>query len=461
MNKLKEFIDLVKNESWDAIKTFPLEFVRSQDHLAVHDSNAGGRVLSAYETATYYPDKLDEILEYGVASLPCSRNEPAETIRAVRESFGGSLAEWARFAQVEERVLIDAEDEATRTHIDDLQKIAQALGIDDAFLSIKPNSGEHSFGYRLRSFNEHDEITRRDVMAFSEASWVAQTQLKLESWLGITPSLSLDLFEKSPDYGDSNNPAWKIGYELADKSRKILDVKGDSVFLGKTCSLLGIPVIQTKLSENIAGATISTGGVRAIVVANDRRHNDVLIRRTTVAHELGHLLWDTDEHLKDVRIDTFDHVASNPEITNHDAPSEKYVEQRANAFAVHFIAPINAGWGANINDDTRLVISAVERYGISVTSATFHLHNRLGRSVTPQIIDEEGLDRGSWEGPESFGLDMFPQIGTPISRQGLFSYRVVKCYKEKLITESTAASYLKCTKEDFLSNCDAILKMFE
>ncbi|WP_338669381.1 ImmA/IrrE family metallo-endopeptidase [Pseudodesulfovibrio methanolicus] len=461
MNELKTLISQVKAGDWEAIKDSKLLFVRSQDHLAVHDSNANGRVLTAFETATYYPDKLMEVLEYGVASLPCLRDEPADTIRSARESFGISIEELARYTQVPEETIRDAENSNSRTPILELQKIAHALDIDDAQLSINPKSDNHSFGYRLRTFSDDNTIEKKDVMAFAEAAWVAQTQLKLESWLGFTADYPLCLFEKNPEYGNPNYRAWRIGYELAEKARELLEVDQDHVFLRETCEKLGIPVIQTELSENIAGATLSVAGMRAIVVANDRRHDDVLIRRMTIAHELGHLLWDTEENLNDIRVDTFDHIGENPQFMNTVDDHDRYVEQRANAFAVHFIGPIDHKFATGITDDTELVVNAVEKFGFSVTSATYHLANRLGRNVTPQRINDESLDRGSWDGKESFGIDLFPISNVPVSRRGLFSYRVAKCYKEKLITISTASSYMKCSEEDFLRNVDLLTGMFE
>jgi transcriptional regulator with XRE-family HTH domain len=461
MRELQKLITSVENGNWEFIKNSKLLFVRSQDHLAVHDCQASGRVLTAFETVQYYSDKLMDILEYGVASLPCNRDEPAGTIKAARESFGLTIEDIARYAQVSEDVIKDAEDPSTRTSIIDLQKIAHALGLDDATLSINRKSDDHSFGYRLRTFSADESITKHDVIAFAEAAWVAQTQLKLESWLDIRRNYPTHLFEKTSDYGNANYRAWKIGYDLAEKTRRLLNVDQDAVFLRETCEILGIPVIQTTLSKNIAGATISVGGIRAIVVANDERHNDVLIRRMTIAHELGHLLWDTEEFLNDVRIDTFDHISSNPQFSNMPDNLERFIEQRANAFAVHFIGKIDPSFELNINDDTTLVINAVETFGFSVTSATYHLTNRLGRNVNAQRINDEWLDRGSWDGKESYGIDLFPIADVPTSRRSLFSYRVAKCFQNNLITQDTASSYLKCTSQDFLNNFERIISMFE
>ena len=65
-----------------------------------------------------------------------------------------------------------------------------------------------------------------------------------------------------------------------------------------------------------------------------------LVRRATIAHEFAHLLYDPDEYLNKVTVDTYEGLEYNPKIGPDIADSEHYhVEQRANAFAISFLAP--------------------------------------------------------------------------------------------------------------------------
>ncbi len=66
---------------------------------------------------------------------------------------------------------------------------------------------------------------------------------------------------------------------------------------------LGIPIIQVKLPPAIAGATISSHGQRGIVLNVRGVNTNVWIRRTTLAHELAHILFDPDAKLESVRVD--------------------------------------------------------------------------------------------------------------------------------------------------------------
>ena len=61
------------------------------------------------------------------------------------------------------------------------------------------------------------------------------------------------------------------------------------------------------------------------------------IRRATLAHELGHLLYDPDSRLQNVCVDSYIGSRKDPQTYESD-----FVEQRANAFAIAFLAPIDA-----------------------------------------------------------------------------------------------------------------------
>ena len=99
---------------------------------------------------------------------------------------------------------------------------------------------------------------------------------------------------------------------------------------------LGIPIIQVELPTGIAGATISSNGQRGIVLNVTGANRNVWIRRTTLAHELAHIPFDPEAQLESVRVDKYEQLERDTEDTDR---SLDEVEQRANAFAVEFIAP--------------------------------------------------------------------------------------------------------------------------
>ena len=176
------------------------------------------------------------------------------------------------------------------------------------------------------------------------------------------------------------------------------------------------------------------------IVLNLKGANDnPLVRRATIAHELAHLLYDPDEYLNTVRVDTYEGLASDP--TSPPYLDDEYyrVEQRANALVHDMTLPPFSG------EDVRRVVS---KYGISVTAASYHVVNAhfrqydYPRDVTP--------DRGDdWRGVENFTVDFLPiSTSTPVTRRGRFARLVVEACKNRLISTESAAEYLCCTVDD-------------
>ena len=127
-----------------------------------------------------------------------------------------------------------------------------------------------------------------------------------------------------------------MGYRLAAEAREKLNL-GPATPIRSMRELLeetlGFPVIQAELGESVAGVTVEADLRRAIVINLSGGNRHVFVRRATLAHELGHLLYDLRGNLRDLRVDTYDDL---------DKPAERLpdpVEQRANAFAIEFLAP--------------------------------------------------------------------------------------------------------------------------
>src|SRR5207247_2363851 len=78
-----------------------------------------------------------------------------------------------------------------------------------------------------------------------------------------------------------------------------------------------IPVIQARLGDQVAGATLDVGGRRVIVVGVGGRNEDPFVLRSTLAHELGHLLYDPQQELRCLRVDEYEQFDRRPdEITD-------------------------------------------------------------------------------------------------------------------------------------------------
>lgn len=177
--------------------------------------------------------------------------------------------------------------------------------------------------------------------------------------------------------------------------------------------------------------------------------------RATLAHEIEHLLFDPDTKLENVRVDHYEGLEHNPEAIDVD-----YVEQRANAFAISFLAPGNA-----VRDlvdgpfDGTDVAKVGSTFGISVTAARFHLSNVYFKQFSEPPAQDIRIATQPWRAAEDFDADYFPIATTPTSRRGRFAGLVVQACRRKFISADTAASYLDCSVSELQNAAQSILEM--
>ena len=213
-----------------------------------------------------------------------------------------------------------------------------------------------------------------------------------------------------------------------------------------------------RLNESIAGATIDTLGSRGekvcVFILNTVGENtNVLVRRATLAYALGHSLCNIGQEPNQVRVDSYEAIQATPDVGG----DGDFVEQKANAFAMAFLAPPNS-----VREMTPPPIDAdaigkvMETFGISYTAARIHVSNvyygefampEQGRNVSPpeMWVDQEGFIRGD-----------FPIASTPPQRRGRFAGLVAEGYREGLLSSQTAALYLGCGEREFLDRADDI-----
>ena len=434
-------------------------FVRSQVQLAENSPEATGRRLSAWEALeTFGLDKLREVFEYSSAILSCTAEEPAQTLHNRREDLGLSVKNVAKVTGLNEDDVENAENPKTLTSIHIIEKIARALALDEGTISLTPGAnGDPKLAMRLRTL----ESTHRSselVSQLCEAAWVSGKQYELFKWLYSSPPVALTAkgFEPNSNYGNAEYPAWKQGYWLARQARKILGVSEEQPIKCMRELIeddLEIPLVQTVFPETIAGATIANGSVRGITVNTKGHNHNVWVRRMTLAHELGHLLYDPDENLKKLLVDQYSDLEQAP------WGQTDYVEQRANAFAVDFLAPQKATIEVfkSVVDCSGGLRKVMDTFGLSYTSARFHIWNGLDRKISlDDLVVDNWETTDEWSGKESFTIDYFKPDSVPISKRGRFACLVVQSMAANLLTEESAAAYLGCSVDDYRSNIDVI-----
>ena len=456
----------------EASRKSNVQFVRGRAQLSrvgTYEGAPDGHVLSAREAlANYGFDVLEEAVEYGTALLLKEPNAAGNAISRQRRSMGLTTQQVARFTGLDNATMehIESSSGRDRMTVQDLERVAFKLGLDEAQIAYQGLACDTAIGARLkemRSDNENTKLSPTSVLTFAEAASVIRVQHRLMRSLGVN-SAQRRKFEPDGYYGNIHNLAWKVGQELSEKARRILKlglapVKSMRELVENT---LCIPVIHVELAQKtIAGATISVtdgdGTWRGIVLNLKGDNENPLVRRATIAHEMAHLLFDPEEYLNKVRVDTYEGLASDPSRAPDVADNEHYrIEQRANSFAISFLAPM-----AEMRDMARPpfpaedVSQVVSKYGISVTAASYHVVNASHQSVDPPwgVPPDNG---GDWKGVENFAVDFFPIYSTPITRRGRFAGLVVKACRRGLISTESAAEYLCCSANEFQSQSHKI-----
>ena len=472
LNPTKGDLDLVFGAEssgktlWERASSSKIRFVRSQDHLAVWTPEATGRVLTAWEASDVFGFKaLAEAVVDGVAAIPPTTDEPAASLRQQRLDLGLSVRYLARAAGLDSRQVELAENPRERTPIRVLEKLAIPLGLDERQIGFRSGAGaDAALAVRLRTLgNERATFSENFVLALDEAAWVIATESRLRSWLGFARSTVRDRFEPSSNYGDERYPAWSHGQYLARETRKILGISMNAPIENLKDLVeqdLGVPVVQLELTPSVAGATVAISNTRGIAVNLRGSNANVWVRRMTVAHELGHLLWDPADRLTSLRVDDYRTLEDSARFLS----DKDYVEQRANAFAAELLAPqaaVLAVINSHPNNLAEGLASVMETFGVSHTVARFQSWNAMERSTNLERMRALSTSPSDdWIARETYAVDFFPINATPLSRRGAFAGLVAVAEYRNLITDDTAASYLNSTRPEFAEESGFIRDMF-
>ena len=443
-------------------------FVRGKYQLARYEpgSSATGRRLTEREVLEVYgPGVFAEIDDQLSAVLLARDGSIEHAVREQRHALGVTRAQLASAANLDRGIIDQAETDADQVGLRELEQLAFVLGLDPAKLSIDERAGsDPELGVRLRVLEmervatpTNARLNPRTVLRFSEAASIIRSQFLLQSWLKKQNEAAS--FQASPSYGP---PAWRAGYALAAKAREQLGIGLEPIESMRELveGRLGIPIIQVELAQEIAGATISSHGQRGIVLNVVGRNSNVWIRRATLAHELAHILFDPEEQLSSVRVDSYEQVARNAE---HDDQIPDHVEQRANAFAVEFLAPRGAVKQL-VPSPAQVSAASIEHvmshFGIGRAAARFHVGNAWwGQAELPDESSIQVAPRDDQRAAEDFTLHYFQPRVTPEQRRGRFAFLVAEAVDTELITPDTAAQYLACTENEIRDALPVLLEL--
>lgn len=476
-SRLQKVFDVTcATSAQDAARRSKRQFVRGRTQISPLEPGRApkGHVISAFQALDSFGfEALEEAIEYGSAILLDEPNATGKSLRRQREALGLDYRTVSRRCAVPEAALKRIET-GTATHIPvhTIEGIAFTLGMDEAQIAYRKSGIGTAIAARLKTLQREDPdrdvrwLTPKSVLTFAEAASVIRAQYRLQQWLGMAGNAAG--FQPDADYGNQMTPAWKVGYELAAHTRERLGLDNTSIPSMREFveDKLGIPVVQAEFSQSIAGATIAVadegeGPCRGIILNTIGDNRNLLVRRATLAHEVGHLLFDPDPQLDSVRVDSYAGVTADPQKDAAVSTEPDFVEQRANAFAISLLAPIAAVRERVHPPLTKAhVIDTIGTFGISVTAASFHLANAYWGTYQTPFLGDVSDDGRDWRGPENFAVDYFPISDTPIMRRGKFAGLVVAAWKLGLLSTSTCAGYLSCSDEAFQKRAEMIHSMY-
>ena len=440
----------------EAARGSNLLFVRGLHQLAPYDAarGASGHVLTAWEAIQAYGlEAVAESLDKGSAILPHAQHAAQSAIRLRMTDLGVSPRTVSAASGVPTEVLehIDADD-LTTTRIQDYERVAVVLGLDERLVGVDRRAGgDDQLAARLRALRTREprRFEERGVLTFAEAAWIVSAQHRLQSWLGVQPASNM--FTPSSDYGSPVNPSWSVGYDLAHQARETLGLGDEPI--GSMRALveqrLGIPVIQAQLPRWIAGATVAQGEQRGILLNLIGAGQNVWVRRATLAHELGHLLFDPTQQLEHVKVDSYESVIADP------AATRDFVEQRANAFGIALLAPPESVRALVQPPFGRESVALVMRtFGIGPKAAAYHLYNAHWRTHEVPAVRTPEWPADEDRAAEDFAIDYFRPASTPYQRRGRFAALTGAAVENRLISEDTAALYLGAARDDVRESLD-------
>jgi Zn-dependent peptidase ImmA (M78 family) len=443
-------------------KTSKTRFVRSQLQLAFDTPEAKGRRLSAQEALRLFGwETLRTVGREESAPLLQTSREPSRTLKSRRIDLGLGSDVVSKKAAVTQEQLLLAEKEGHVSSIRVLEALGQSLALDERRLGFQPNAGaDNELGVRLREMSVQADVagfSQATVLQLTEAAWVVSRQHEMQAQLRIQDADSVPL----PGHDDRYHyPTYEIGYQLARRTRALLRLDDDQP-IDSVREIVerrfGIPLVQEQINQQFAGATIANGDARGIVINEQGLNKNVWVRRMTLCHELGHLLWDPDEKLDRLRVDDYDHLEQNERLVKRDP-----AEMRANAFAIAFLAPPAAvdRITKRCSSPQDAVVKVMEEFGISATAARYHVGNISNQTIPLDWRSTQIEPDQKWIVSENLTVDFFPIPETPTSRRGIFAWYVAKLCGEGAISLDTAASYLKTHAEGLQDRLDRILELF-
>ena len=341
----------------------------------------------------------------------------------------------ARIARIPVSRLSEIETDQAEPTVFELEQLALVYGIDAPLLLNRPvKIGPDDIVVAFASLDEFRKIADIQRFKIIEAANAARELHSLESLLGVSPRDDVVRIAHNkgvPPYRQGAGAAAKVRERFGLAHGPIGSVRD---FL--TQRVTGVQLFYAELGREggLAGVTFADTQTRPTIVLNlEGKNRNPVVRRFSLAHELGHLFID-HRRQKPLAILSGDQTESDLEI-----------EQRANAFAVRFLCP-QGELESLPHNGLEAAKCLMRDYGMHYAAARLYLRNeRKGRlpERIPEVLLADSADYG-WEAAEApRGLSEFPLERVPPERRTHVAAAAANAYSRGKISRKRFAELLR------------------
>lgn len=255
------------------------------------------------------------------------------------------------------------------------ERLCRAVAVDPSALYRSEDSAPGRTPVRYRAAFSIDRPTAADVRRLALAAEEGRILGQLLRLLGRDVPLES---HRRVQAVSRRRETWQEGYDLAEQARRLLRVPDGPVLdLERLLRELGVHVARVRFSSrDLDAASVWERGAVAVIVLNNAspRVEHPGARRSTLAHELCHLLHDAGA--RDCLTTSVSWGAES--VGNY----SELAEVRARAFAPAFLAPRTqvVAWRDALprrvrNKDSEVVKALAEEWGFSFEGAAWHAKN--------------------------------------------------------------------------------------
>ena len=357
-------------------------------------------------------------------------------VHRAREALGLSQDQLAEQVGLRREAISEIENGKRNVKVDELIRLAQALGRPLEFFVSEEEPLEPVVAYRGDALSE---------------SGVPQAKVRLESRIGYFEELVQRLgWNPSCALAQTRTTARGVvalAVRAALEQRKLLGLGACAVRSMRTEleSKLQVPVFAESLGREsvfcgmlLFGGKHNTPGMLLNADLPQGRRN------FTLAHEWGHLVWKASS--SEFTADVLDTLAA-----DRDSAEEKF----ANAFAAHLLAPEEAILHQMEDKELKgrdLDAEAIQRiayeFGVSFQVMTYRLQDcgLLGREAAKALRENTRVT----------GLQYYSEELEPMQKMSpLYEAAVMEGYHDHDLHPSKAAEMLSLTTAEFMERADA------